>query len=334
MSEGSSKQKEDPNPQLSIGGQAVIEGVMMRGPQYIATAVRRQNNQIVIKREKFISLTSKKGFFNLPIVRGFISLIEMLIIGFKGLNFSANQAMEDEKEEEPPEKKKSSVIKDKFYEALTYLIAIGLAFFFFFYLPYQIAYWIGIAETSVLFNLFVGVVRVILFVLYIYLISLQKDIRRIFEYHGAEHKSVFAYEDNPDFRLEDTKKYGTHHPRCGTSFIFLVLIIAIVIFSIFDAVVAWIIGNSPSLWLRLGLHLLFLPFVAGISYEALKLTGKNINRWFIRWLALPGLALQKITTKQPEESQLEVAVCALRAALNMPVDCENTEFIENNGNKK
>ncbi|MGC9337911.1 MAG: DUF1385 domain-containing protein [Candidatus Cloacimonadia bacterium] len=333
MSEGSSKQKEDPSPKLSIGGQAVIEGVMMRGPEYIATAVRRKNNQIVIKREKFTSITRKKGFFNLPIVRGFISLIEMLIIGFKGLNFSAKQAMEDEEAEQPP-KKKESKAKDTFYEVVTYLFAIGLAFFFFFYLPYQIAYWINISETSVLFNLFVGIIRVIFFVVYIYLISLQKDIHRIFEYHGAEHKSVFAYEDDPHFTLSDTKRYGTHHPRCGTSFIFLVLIIAIVIFSIFDAVVAWIVGHPLSLWLRIALHLLLTPFVAGISYEALKLTGKNINHWFVKWLALPGLALQKITTKQPDESQLEVAVCALRAALNMPVDCESIEFIDNNGNKK
>jgi len=320
MSEDSSKQSDDPYPQISVGGQAVIEGVMMRGPEYIATAVRRKNNQIVIKREKFTSLTSKNKFFRLPIIRGFVSLIEMVIVGFKGLNFSANQSMEDEQAGEPTHKKEPSKAKETGYEVLTYLFAIALAFLFFFYRPYQIAYWINISETSVLFNLFVGIIRVIFFVLYVYLISLQKDIRRIFEYHGAEHKSVFAYEDNPHFKLDDTKKYSTHHPRCGTSFIFLVLIIAIVIFSIFDAIVTSIAGNPLSLWLRIVLHLLLLPIVAGVSYEALKLTGKNIDNRFVRLLVAPGLALQKITTKQPEEDQLEVAVCALRAALNMPAD--------------
>ena len=336
-------------PKIAIGGQAVIEGVMMRGPKYIATAIRKKDGHILIKKEKFISITQRKKILGIPIIRGFVSLIEMMIIGIKTLNFSAEEAIKDEEDEKNKSKdlqnnqnsedsKKSSKIEkenpNKFYQVFTYIIAFGLAFLFFAFLPYRIAYWSNIEKTSLFFNLFVGVIRIVFFVVYIIVISFLKDIRRIFEYHGAEHKSVFAYEANPDFTLDDTKRFKTLHPRCGTSFIFIVLIIAILVFSIFDTILASILGHTIPLPLRIFLHILLLPIISGLSYEILKFSGKNINHWLVKIFSAPGLALQKITTKEPDEKQLETAICALKAALEIPNDCQNVELLKKNGNQK
>ncbi len=263
-------------PKIKVGGQAVIEGVMMRGPKAIATAVRKKDDSILIKKKPFVSKTKTNKFMGLPIIRGFVSLIEMLIIGFRSLNFSADEAIKDE--EEGKEKKNQSKW-DNFYQILSYIFAFGLAFLFFVYLPYRLAYWANIEKTSFQFNLFTGAIRIILFVTYVYSISLMKDIRRLFEFHGAEHKSVFAYEENPEFSLQDTKKFTTHHPRCGTSFIFIVLLIAILVFSVFDGLLAVIFGITLPIGLRIILHLLLLPIISGLSYEILKFSGKNIDNF-------------------------------------------------------
>ena len=328
-------------PKIAIGGQAVIEGVMMRGPEYIATAVRKKDGHILIKKEKFISITQRKKILGIPVIRGFVSLIEMMIIGIKSLNFSAEEAIKDEEEEKNKSKdlnnnqnsevnKKSVKIEknksNKFYQGFSYIIAFGLAFLLFAFLPYRIAYWLNIEKTSLFFNLLVGVIRIIFFFVYIIVISFLKDIQRIFEYHGAEHKSVFAYEANPDFTLDDTKRFKTLHPRCGTSFIFIVLIISILIFSIFDTILASILGHTIPLALRLFLHILLLPIISGLSYEILKFSGKNINHWLVKIFSAPGLALQKITTKEPDEKQLETAICALKAALEMQIDYPEVEL--------
>jgi len=312
-------------PEIAVGGQAVIEGVMMRGPQHIATALRKKDGHIILKKEEFISKTKTNKFFGLPLIRGFVSLIEMLSIGIKTLNFSAEEAIKDE-ESDKPEKKKN-VLLDKLYTAFSYIFAFGLAFLLFVFLPYRIAYWIDIEKTSILFNLFAGGIRIIFFVVYIYLISFLKDVRRLFQYHGAEHKSVFAYEGNPDFTLEDTKKYRTFHPRCGTSFMLIVLVIAIFVYSIVDTILALILGHAIPLGIRIGLHLLLLPFISGISYEILRFSGKNINHWMVRGFSAPGLALQRITTQEPDEQQLEVAICALHAALDLPLSHTNVEIL-------
>ncbi|MDP8226725.1 MAG: DUF1385 domain-containing protein [Candidatus Celaenobacter polaris] len=313
-------------PEIAVGGQAVIEGVMMRGPQYIATALRKKDGHIVLKKQEFISKTKTNKFFGLPLIRGFVSLIEMLSIGIKTLNFSAEEAIKDE-EEDKPNKKKKNVFLDKLYTAFSYIFAFGLAFLLFVFLPYRIAYWINIEKTSILFNLIAGCIRIVFFVVYIYLISFLKDVHRLFQYHGAEHKSVFAYEGNPDFTLEDTKKYRTFHPRCGTSFMLIVLVIAILVFSIFDTILALILGHAIPLGIRILLHFLLLPFVSGISYEILRYSGKNINHWLVRTFSAPGLALQRITTQEPDNQQLEVAICALHAALNLPITDPNVEIL-------
>ncbi len=312
-------------PEIAVGGQAVIEGVMMRGPQHIATALRKKDGHIILKKEEFISKTKTNKFFGLPLIRGFVSLIEMLSIGIKTLNFSAEEAIKDEEENKPAKKK--NVFFEKLYTAFSYIFAFGLAFLLFVFLPYRIAYWIDIEKTSILFNLFAGGIRIIFFVVYIYLISFLKDVRRLFQYHGAEHKSVFAYEGNPDFTLEDTKKYRTFHPRCGTSFMLIVLVIAIFVYSIVDTILALILGHAIPLGIRIGLHLLLLPFISGISYEILRFSGKNINHWLVRGFSAPGLALQRITTQEPDEQQLEVAICALHAALDLPLTYPNVEIL-------
>ncbi|MBN2017833.1 MAG: DUF1385 domain-containing protein [Candidatus Cloacimonetes bacterium] len=313
-------------PEIAVGGQAVIEGVMMRGPQHIATALRKKDGHIIIKKEEFISKTKTNKFFGLPLIRGFVSLIEMLSIGIKTLNFSAEEAIKDE-EENKPEKKKN-VFFEKLYTAFSYIFAFGLAFLLFVFLPYRIAYWIDIEKTSLLFNLFAGGIRIVFFVLYVFLISLLKDVHRLFEYHGAEHKSVFAYEGNPEFTLDDTKKFRTFHPRCGTSFMLIVLVIAILVFSIFDTILALILGHAIPLGIRILLHLLLLPLVSGMSYEILRFSGKNINHWLVKAFSAPGLALQRITTQEPDEKQLEVAICALHAALGMPVTYPDVEYLD------
>ncbi|MBC8383385.1 MAG: DUF1385 domain-containing protein [Candidatus Cloacimonetes bacterium] len=316
-------------PEIAVGGQAVIEGVMMRGPQHIATALRKKDGHIVLKKDEFVSKTKTNKFLGLPIIRGFVSLIEMLSIGIKTLNFSAEEAIKDE-EEDKPNKKKKSVFLDKLYTAFSYIFAFGLAFLLFVFLPYRIAYWLNIEKTSILFNLIAGCIRIVFFVVYIYLISFLKDVRRLFQYHGAEHKSVFAYEGNPDFTLEDTKKYRTFHPRCGTSFMLIVMVIAILVFSIVDTILALILGYAIPLGIRIVVHLLLLPFVSGISYEILRFSGKNINHWLVRGFSAPGLALQRITTQEPDNQQLEVAICALHAALDLPITYPNVEILNDN----
>lgn len=314
--------------QIQVGGQAVIEGVMMRGPEYLATAIRRKDKSIEIKKQKFSSITSRIKFLGLPIVRGFVSLIEMMIIGFGTLNFSAKRAEIDwEAEEKKPTKEKSDGRK-KVEEFLSYVIAFGLAALLFGFLPYKIADWIGLQKHNGYFNLFAGTMRIGFFVLYVWIISRMKDVHRLFEYHGAEHKSVYAYEKNSNLQPTDVQDFSTLHPRCGTSFMFLVLLISILVFSIIDTFVSIYIG-APSALVRWGYHMLLVPLVSGISYEVLKFSGKNINHPLVKIMTAPGLALQRITTQQPDDEQVEVAIIAMKCALEMDIsDYKNVTIIE------
>ncbi|MDP8202801.1 MAG: DUF1385 domain-containing protein [Candidatus Tenebribacter burtonii] len=318
--------------QIGVGGQAVIEGVMMRGPENLATAIRRKDKSIEIKKTRFISKTKYNKFLGFPIIRGFVSLIEMMIIGIKTLNFSVSRAELDWEDEKPKKnKKEKSKLRIKFEETISYAFAFGLAFLLFAYLPYQIAEWMNLAKENVYFNLFAGFIRIIFFVLYVWIISKMKDVNRIFEYHGAEHKSVFAYEANSDLDADNVQKFTTFHPRCGTSFIFFVLLISILIFSIVDTLVAKFLlgGNAPNIFLRLSYHFFFMPFISGISYEVLKLSSKNIKHPLVKLMTAPGLALQRITTQPPDNEQIEVAVIAMKCALEMDLsEYKNISFID------
>ena len=310
---------------IAVGGQAVIEGVMMRGPEHIATAIRRASGKIEVKKEPFTSITQKHKLLGLPLIRGFVSLIEMMKIGIGTLTFSANRWELDNQEEN---KKKKSAATEKFYEILSYVFSFGLAFLLFGFLPYKIADWVHLSKQNVYFNLAAGVVRIIFFVVYLLIISRLKDIHRVFQYHGAEHKSVNAYEKESDLSVSDVQKHSTLHPRCGTSFMFFVLLVSILIFSIIDTMaVAWIFGKPPAVFVRLAYHLLFFPLISGVSYEILKLSGKNIHHPLVKLMTGPGMALQRITTQPPEDGMVECAIVAMKAALGDSIEEYDVEMI-------
>ena len=288
---------------LDVGGQAVIEGVMMRSPEYITIAVRKSSGEIVVKKDHYISLSKRFKLLNLPIVRGVVTLGETLYIGIKALTFSAEEAVE---EETPSAKKKE---KKGIFTSLwligTVIFAFILAFLLFFYLPLMVTSFLNI-KGGFLFNLVDGIIRVAIFLIYIWAITLWKDMRRIFEYHGAEHKSIYTLEAGEDLLPANAKKYSTLHPRCGTSFLLIVMIVSILVFML--------LGRPHTLSDRLT-RFLFVPLIAGISYELLKLSGKKRESKITKVLIAPGLWLQKITTKEPDEEQLEVAMAALKEAL-------------------
>lgn len=278
-----------------IGGQAVIEGVMMRGPKTTAIAVRK-NDDIIIKTQENRSIQDKYTFLNLPILRGVVALIEMLILGIQTLSYSASVAgFEDEEELTSKEL------------AFALISALGFAILLFVVLPTIAAKFIsGNLQNPFLISLLEGLIRITIFVIYIVAISLMKDIRRVFEYHGAEHKVVHCYENNEPLTPGNAKKYTTIHPRCGTSFMMIVMVVSILLFSF----MGW-----PNIILRIISRIVMLPVVSGISYEFIRLAGK-CNSPIIRALNAPGMWLQRLTTREPDEAQLEVAIAALKGVLN------------------
>lgn len=280
----------------AIGGQAVIEGVMMRGPKSTAIAVRKDNGEIVIKKDENHSISEHYKFFKLPILRGVVSLIEMMIIGIQTLSYSATMAGYEEEE--------TLTAKDI---AIALASAVVFAVVLFIILPTVAVKFISAnIKTPFLLSLAEGFLRIAIFVTYVVVISLMKDIRRVFEYHGAEHKVVHCYEHGEELTPENARKYTTVHPRCGTSFIMIVMIVSILLFSI----LGW-----PGIIARIISRILLLPLVAGISYELIQLAGRS-NSPFLKILNTPGMWLQKLTTREPDDSQLEVAIAALKAVLD------------------
>lgn len=318
--------------EINVGGQAVIEGVMMRGPDKLATAIRRKNRDIELKITPFVSLTQKHKGLNVPIVRGFVSLIEMMKIGFSTLTFSADRFEQDLKEEaaEKGEKiKEKSKTMAKLEEAISFIIAFGLAFLLFGYLPYKLSDWMKLSKQDLYFNLFAGGIRIVMFVLYIWLISFMEDIKRLFRYHGAEHKNVNAYERNLDLQIPEIQAQTTIHPRCGTSFMFFVLLIGILIFSVVDTLVSHFIIKAPlPMLLRLGYHILLIPLISGVSYEVLRYSGKNLDHPIVKIMTIPGMALQRITTQEPDDEMAEVALIAMKAALDMDYSMHEVQLLE------
>ncbi|MBK7701417.1 MAG: DUF1385 domain-containing protein [bacterium] len=284
---------------LAVGGQAVIEGVMMRSPTAIATAVRTPDGRIVVRKQPFRSVFRRWRFLNVPILRGGIHLIESMGLGIGALMFSADQAMTEER----VETKKG--FKDTAMMWGTIVVAFILSMGLFFYLPLVLTDLTGVRH-GVGFNLIDGVIRIVMFVAYLLLISRMKDMARVFEYHGAEHMSIHAFEAHRDLTVDQTRPFTTLHPRCGTSFLFFVMLISVVVFSF--------LGRPDDVGQRL-LRLAFVPVIGGLAYEAIKLSGRFRNAWFVRPLIWPGLMLQKITTSRPDDSQLEVGLAALRAVL-------------------
>jgi uncharacterized protein YqhQ len=281
---------------LNVGGQAVIEGVMMRSPNYWAVAVRKPDGEIEIKEDKLKLLSETNKFAKLPVIRGVIMLLSALVLGIKALNFSANVAYDEDEE-----------MSDWAIYA-TMAIAFAIAIAFFFILPLFLTKLMNF-KSYVMFNIVDGIIRIFFFLAYVYLISFMKDIRRIFEYHGAEHKVIYNYEENEELSVESAKKYSTLHPRCGTSFLIIVLVISILLFSL--------VPKASPFYVKVLSRIFFIPLIAGISYEMLKLSAKHQNNFLVKLFILPGLWLQKVTTKEPDEKQVEVALEALKTVLNL-----------------
>ncbi len=290
---------------VTVGGQAVIEGVMMKGPEALATAVRRPDGSIVYRKN-----TQKKNgskLSKIPFLRGAILLFNTMIEGTKELTFSANQA--EDTEEELSDKELILTVGGAL------LLGIGL----FMVLPSLIGGWL-FADSTVKANLLEALLRLVFFVLYIWLISFSKDIKRVYQYHGAEHKSIYAFENGMDLTPENAKKYTTLHPRCGTSFLLIVMFCSILTFTALDFILPTPVTLLGKLGLRVVLRISFMPLIAGISYEFQRYSSKNLDKGWVRAIAAPGLNLQKITTKEPDMDQLEVAIVALKVAMGYEVD--------------
>lgn len=307
----------DPNEPMQVSGQAVIEGVMMRAKGMIATAVRRPNGSIVVKKEQFHSFVERYPRFNIAIVRGAVGLIEMMYIGIKTLNYSAEIALEDPSH--PAESPYSSGVPKERASALsltaTLVLAFGVGIGLFFFLPLFVATMMfKIEQQPFLFNLVAGAIRITILLAYLYSISLMADVRRLFQYHGAEHKAVYTFERNAPLQISSAMTFTRFHPRCGTSFILLVMFVSILLFSLLDTALMLVAG-SLTLTLRLTTHIPFVPVIGGLSYEVLKLSARHATSPVGRVIAAPGLWLQKITTKEPDEAQMEVSLAAIKAAL-------------------
>ena len=285
----------------TIGGQALIEGVMMKGPSKIGIAVRKPDKDIELKVEN-INLPSKKHkFLQLPFVRGVVALGEALFIGVKALMYSAD-FWEDETDTKGEKKPMTNM--ETFLIMLT---SIGLTIGLFMLLPNFIAsFATRFTSNVIILNLFEGVIRIAVFFIYLVYISKLEDIRRVFEYHGAEHKSIHCYEANEELTVENIKKYPIMHKRCGTSFLFMVMLVSIVVLSFFG----W-----PNPLMRFLTRILAFPIIAGISYEVNRFMGKHENK-LCSVLSFPGMMIQKYATvREPDDSQIEVAIAALKSVL-------------------
>jgi len=294
----------------------VIEGVMMRAKGMIATAVRRANGEIVVKKQPFSSFIEKFPKLNIPIVRGAIGLIEMMYIGISTLNYSAEIAMQDEaKKNGEPEKEQKP--QSKIMLTVTLLVSLALGIGIFFFLPLFVAtQMFDVSQKPLEFNLLAGAIRIFILLGYLYGISKMKDVHRLFQYHGAEHKAVFAFEKNSPLTVKDALTHTRFHPRCGTSFVLQVMLIAILMFSILDSILLFFV-HEITLPIRLAAHIPFIPVLGGVGYEFLKYSAKYSNSTTGKFFVAPGLWLQKITTEEPDESMMEVSLAALKAALQM-----------------
>jgi uncharacterized protein YqhQ len=305
-------------PDLSVGGQAVIEGVMMRSTDRISTAVRRIDGTIKVRNDDFVPLSKRNKFLGLPIVRGVVTFVEMLAIGIKSLNFSAEIAAMDVDIQEgkaSDDGKPSSSMSLMLLLTVVVAMAIGIVVFFF--LPLWFSSLLHVKKDALSFNLVAGTIRVLMFLGYIWGISFFKDFKRVFQYHGAEHKSIWAYESGKNLTPELAQTFTTRHPRCGTSFILIVALLAIIVYSISDTLYAIITGAPPTLLTRFLVHFSLLPLVAGASYELLKLSGRTRESRVTKLFIAPGLWLQALTTREPTLDQLEVAIAALTNAVRM-----------------
>ncbi len=269
--------KKKKSESVSVGGQAVIEGVMMRSPEIFSVAVRKPDGRILLKSGRYISWTRRVRFLGLPLIRGGVVLIESMVLGVRALNFSGDVAVKEE--EKKKKAKPRSEAQSRFWMGSTVVIALVFGLLIFFYLPLMITEWMGV-EGGVMFNLVDGAIRLVFFLLYLFLISLWKEIHRIFEYHGAEHKSIYAFEAGKPLTLDGVRSFTTHHPRCGTSFLLVVMLVALLVFIM--------LGKPESVGDRL-MRFLFIPVIGGLSYEIIKLSSTRFGKGIAQVLVAPGM---------------------------------------------
>lgn len=295
----------------AVGGQAVIEGVMMKGAEDYAIAVRKPDGEIIVNKVKLKG--NRKVISKIPIIRGIFAFVDSMVLGVKSLMYSAEFMEEEEKDNN----KKPSKL-DEFFEKniiwISVIISVAFSVGLFMLLPTVL---VGTLKrfigNSLILNGIEGIVKIAIFLCYILAVSKMKDIKRVFEYHGAEHKSIFCYEHGEELTVENVRKYGRLHPRCGTSFLFIVMIVSILLFSLFK----W-----PDLLTRLLIRITLIPIVAGISFEIIKWAGKSQSKLSCI-VSTPGMWLQKITTKEPDDSQIEVAIEALKNVLVVDPEADN-----------
>jgi len=277
-------------PQFVVGGQAVIEGVMMKGPESVAIAVRKPDGSITIKQDPCKSITQRNRFLRLPFIRGVVFLLEMTIVGMEALTWSANQQADED------EKLGGWALGTTI--ALSFLFALAL----FVGVPYLAAEWLAGRDTP-LFHLVDGGLRLGAFLGYLGIISLAKDVKRLFQYHGAEHKTVNCYEAGQDLTVENVHKHSLLHPRCGTSLIVFVIAISILLFALV---------HSSFWYVNIASRIVLIPVIAGISYEILRTSAKHKHNPFFKTIMQPGLWVQRLTTRKPDDKQVECAITALK----------------------
>ena len=312
-----SKQPEScPAFRTTIGGQALIEGIMMLGPDKRATVVRKPDGELEVRLQPRKAIKDKYPILGWPLIRGVVNFGSSIINGVRELFWSADFYPEDEQPQEPSkfdlwlEKKLGSEKATSVIMAFAAVLAIAFSVGLFFLLPTFIAGLFGkLHNSALLHNVIEGVIRIVVFMLYLILVSRLKDMRRVFSYHGAEHKSIFCYEAGLPLTVENVRKQPRHHPRCGTSFLFVVIVVSILCSSVVFTYVEW-----SNMWVRFGLHLILLPLVVGVSYEFNRLVGRYDNG-LTRFLTKPGLWMQNFTTFEPDDAMIEVGIEALRLVI-------------------
>lgn len=299
----------------SIGGQALIEGIMMRGPKRSVMAVRKKDGSIDISERKFTNLKEKYPILKLPIIRGVAGFIESMTVGYKAMMDSAEiSGYLDEEEIQAEKDKKNQGAIMTVITIIASVLAVILSVGLFIYLPSLAFKGINYLANGVLSpvqSLFEGILKIIIFLGYMIAVSYMKDINRVFQYHGAEHKTIFCYEAGEELTVENVRTKGRFHPRCGTSFMILMLIVGIFVTFILDAILPWLKGV---LWARTIIKLLLIPLICGIGYELIKVCGKYDNI-VTRIVAAPGLWIQRITVKEPDDSMIEIAIAAMKEVI-------------------
>lgn len=325
------KKKKTQTKYGSVGGQALMEGIMMNGPEGKAMALRLPDGSISVEKKTFTSIKDKNKFFGIPMVRGIVNFVEALIFGYKCLMESAEKTGMDVEEEENMSKL-DRWISDHFGEkmmkvigAISMVLGFALAFALFVWMPsflFDAINKLTGEHITMLRTIFEGLLRIIIFVIYMFAVSKMKEIKRVYMYHGAEHKSIFCYESGEEMTVENVRKQSRFHPRCGTSFIFVMIILSILVSSVVALAFPSLTQIRP-VWICV--KLLIMPIVMGLGYEFIRYAGKHDNL-FVKILSAPGLWMQRITTAEPDDSMIEVGIAAINAVI--PHNDEEKENID------